>query len=85
MTVHQLKDGDLEARKSSAFQFLVRVIVDVTWSWNILWSDEAHFYLHRQANTLNCRIWVEENLHAIQKKPCILKKRQYDVVARLPL
>ncbi|GBN56348.1 hypothetical protein AVEN_11437-1 [Araneus ventricosus] len=45
------------------------MVVDFTWPWNILWSDEAHFYLNGDVNTHNCRLWAVENPHAIQKYP----------------
>lgn len=54
--VHQLQAGDSEVRKTFALQFLARMEVDVTWPWNILWSDEAHFFVNGQVNTHNCRI-----------------------------
>ncbi|GBO06573.1 hypothetical protein AVEN_155618-1 [Araneus ventricosus] len=36
---------------------------------NILWSDEAHFYLHGTVNTHNCRMWDSQNPHAFQQIP----------------
>ncbi|GFX82889.1 uncharacterized protein TNCV_2958451 [Trichonephila clavipes] len=36
--------------------------VDLSWPWNILWGNEAHFYLNGIVNTYNCCIWAKENL-----------------------
>ncbi|GBM15359.1 hypothetical protein AVEN_199623-1 [Araneus ventricosus] len=44
------------------------MVFDVTWPWNILWSDEAHFCLNGHVNTHNCQIWATENPHAIQEQ-----------------
>ena len=43
--VHLLQDRDSKVRKTFVFLFVVRMMVDVDWSWHILWSDEAHFCL----------------------------------------
>lgn len=57
----QLLDRDKPQRLSFAVSFLNRMTVDLSWPWNILWSDEAHFYLNGTVNTQNCRIWAQEN------------------------
>ncbi|GBO07198.1 hypothetical protein AVEN_18873-1 [Araneus ventricosus] len=41
--------------------FLARIAVDISWRWNILWSDEAHLTLYGLVNTQNCRIWGTAN------------------------
>ncbi|GBL89158.1 hypothetical protein AVEN_255278-1 [Araneus ventricosus] len=43
--------------------------VDNAWPWNILWTDEAHFYLQGSVNTQNCRIWARENPFQMQPLP----------------
>ena len=43
--------------------------VDATWPWQILCSDEAHFYLNGGINTRNCRIWAANNPHACMQEP----------------
>ena len=48
--VHLLQNGDSEFRKNFALQFFSRMVPDVDWLWNILWSDESHFYLNGQIN-----------------------------------
>lgn len=67
--VQQLIQGDTESRLSFSLQFLARMNVDNSWPWNILWSDEAHFYLNGQVNTHNCRIWAKENPNVVQEVP----------------
>ncbi|GBL93870.1 hypothetical protein AVEN_153630-1 [Araneus ventricosus] len=64
--VRLLRNADSEVRTTFALEFLARMVVDVTWPWNILWSDEAHFCLNGHVNTHNCRICAAENPHAIQ-------------------
>ncbi|GBO08863.1 hypothetical protein AVEN_158168-1 [Araneus ventricosus] len=68
-SVHLLQDGDSEVRTTFALEFLARMVVDVTWPWNILWSDDSHFCINGHVNILNCRIWVAENPHSIQEHP----------------
>ncbi|GBL77712.1 hypothetical protein AVEN_152931-1 [Araneus ventricosus] len=36
--LHQLQDGDSEVRTTFALEFLARMLVDVTWPRNVLWS-----------------------------------------------
>ncbi|GBN27936.1 hypothetical protein AVEN_216322-1 [Araneus ventricosus] len=59
--VQELVPADLPEREAVALQFLARMEVDNAWPWNILWTDEAHFYLQGSVNTQNCRIWAKEN------------------------
>ncbi|GBM30876.1 hypothetical protein AVEN_85055-1 [Araneus ventricosus] len=40
--VHLLQDGDSEVRTTFAVEFLARMMVDVTWPWNIPWSYDTH-------------------------------------------
>ncbi|GFS67843.1 uncharacterized protein TNCV_2295081 [Trichonephila clavipes] len=56
----ELLDRDKPQRLSFAVNFLNRMTVDLPWPWNILWSDEAHFYLNGTVNTPICRIWAKE-------------------------
>ncbi|GBL76772.1 hypothetical protein AVEN_52216-1 [Araneus ventricosus] len=51
------------------YKVLARMVVDVTWPWNILWSDDSHYCINGHINTHNCRIWAAENPHAIQEQP----------------
>ncbi|GBM83781.1 hypothetical protein AVEN_42466-1 [Araneus ventricosus] len=43
--------------------------VDNAWSWNILYSVEAHFHLQGSVNTQNCRICARENPFQTQPLP----------------
>ncbi|GFS77027.1 hypothetical protein TNCV_3756721 [Trichonephila clavipes] len=43
--------------------------VDDSLPWKILWTDEAHFHLNRQANSDNCRFWGTENPH--EQRVCL--------------
>ncbi|GBL81419.1 hypothetical protein AVEN_143703-1 [Araneus ventricosus] len=43
--------------------------VSNAWSWNILWTDEAHFHLRGSVNTQNCRIRERENPSQMQPLP----------------
>lgn len=65
----QLLGTDPERRLSFALTFIARMEVDDFWPWNILWSDEAHFYLNGTVNTHNCRIWAMENPRAFHTIP----------------
>ncbi|GBO27995.1 hypothetical protein AVEN_68080-1, partial [Araneus ventricosus] len=44
-----------------ALKFLTRKEVDNSWPWNILWTDESHYYLQGSVSTQNCRIWARAN------------------------
>ncbi|GBO04996.1 hypothetical protein AVEN_158666-1 [Araneus ventricosus] len=53
-----------------AVQFIALMEIEDSWLYNnILWSDEAHFYLHGTVNTHNCRMWDSQNPHAFQQIP----------------
>ncbi|GBN60589.1 hypothetical protein AVEN_209583-1 [Araneus ventricosus] len=82
---HLLQDVDSEVLITFALEFLARLVLDVTWPWNILWSEEAHFCLNGHIITHNCRIWTLENPHLSRNKPLILTKLEYGVGLRLPL
>ncbi|GFV25785.1 uncharacterized protein TNCV_3867551 [Trichonephila clavipes] len=57
----ELFDRDKPQCLSFSVNFLNRMTVDLSWPWNILRSDEAHFYLNGTVNTQNCHIWAKEN------------------------
>ena len=54
--VQELLPADPPRREAFALEFLARVEMDNEWTWNILWTDEAHFHFHEFVNTQNCRI-----------------------------
>ncbi|GFY09440.1 uncharacterized protein TNCV_4321191 [Trichonephila clavipes] len=67
--VQELLAHDFETRHLFSLQFLARLEVDPEWPWNILWTDEAHFYLDGSVNTHNCRIWESDNPHSTLQVP----------------
>ncbi|GBM31390.1 hypothetical protein AVEN_99607-1 [Araneus ventricosus] len=81
--MHQLSDVDAKVREAFALQFLDRMAVGDACPWNILWSDEAHFFLNGQVNIHNCRTWATENPHVIHQ----VRKLRYgaDSLKRLSL
>ncbi|GFR04582.1 uncharacterized protein TNCT_353201 [Trichonephila clavata] len=46
----ELLDKDKTRRLSFEISFLNKMTVDLSWPWNILWSDETRFYLNGKAN-----------------------------------
>ena len=60
-----MQDWDSEVPKTLELQLLAWMLVDIDWPWDILCSDKTQFSLHEQVNIHNCRIWAEENPHAI--------------------
>ena len=47
-------------RHTFSLDFLAHMEADSEWLWNILWTDEAHFYLQGFVNTQNYRIYATE-------------------------
>ena len=45
-SVQELFPGDAAIRLDFPLIFFARMQVDATWSWRILWIDEAHFNLN---------------------------------------
>ncbi|GFX00672.1 uncharacterized protein TNCV_2236791 [Trichonephila clavipes] len=67
--VQELLPHDFETRHLFSLQFLARLEVDPEWPWNILWTEEAHFYVDGSVNTHNCRIWESDNPHSTLRVP----------------
>ncbi|GBN45836.1 hypothetical protein AVEN_2229-1 [Araneus ventricosus] len=67
--VEQYEPNDPAIRKYIALEFLAWIKVDEHWAWNILWTDEAHFYLNGDVNTRNYRIWIKQIRHVIHPVP----------------
>ena len=59
----------MTTRLDFALTFLALMQSDATWSWQILWSDEAHFHLNGGINSCNCRIWAANTPHACVQEP----------------
>ena len=57
----ELLDRDEPQRFTLAIHCLSRMSDDLSFPCNILWSDEAHFYLKGTLNTQNYSIWAMEN------------------------
>lgn len=64
-----LNDSDPEERLEFANWFLEKCESDGVFLENVLWTDEAHFYLHGQVTTRNCAIWEGENPHSYVTSP----------------
>ncbi|GBM87705.1 hypothetical protein AVEN_57222-1 [Araneus ventricosus] len=65
----QLLTIDRVTRLIFALKCLARIDVDASWSWQILWRDEAHFDLSGTVNTHKFRIWDTENNRTFQEIP----------------
>ncbi|GFX17502.1 uncharacterized protein TNCV_3411021 [Trichonephila clavipes] len=52
----ELLDWDKPQRLPFAVSLLNRISVGLPWPWNILWSDEAHFYFDGTVNIQNIYI-----------------------------
>ena len=62
--IQDLLPADLPGKHTCSTQYLAHVEEDKEWPWNILWTDEAHFYFQDFVNTQNCCIWATENSFA---------------------
>ena len=58
--LRELSDEDPVLWEAFALQLLARMEVNAAWSWNILWTNEAHFHLNGQVNMYNYRILTRE-------------------------
>jgi len=67
--MQELLAADFPKREHFALQFLVCMEVDIAYSYNSLWTDEAHFHLQNAVNTQNFRIWAKENPNISQSLP----------------
>lgn len=72
--VQELKPVDLPRRQRFALWALEKCQEDPTFSSQILFSDEAHFWLNGYVNKQNCRIWDEEQPEEIQELPLYPEK-----------
>ena len=60
---HALNDNDPPQRLEFCTWAMEMIENDPTWSSNILFSDEALFYLNGKVNTQNYRYWADVNPH----------------------
>ncbi|UYV74075.1 hypothetical protein LAZ67_11002039 [Cordylochernes scorpioides] len=66
---HELKVGDFEKRQEFAAWVFRQIDIDENWLSNVLWTDEAHFYLNGEVNTQNSRIWATGNPRIFTEMP----------------
>ncbi|UYV79759.1 hypothetical protein LAZ67_18000579 [Cordylochernes scorpioides] len=66
---HELKVGDFQKRQEFAAWVFLQIDIDENWLSNVLWTDEAHFYLNGEVNTQNSRIWATENPRIFTEMP----------------
>ena len=66
-SVQKLLPSDTATRLDFSMIFLASMQVDITWPWQILWSDEVHFHLNGGINIRNGQIWAANNPHACVK------------------
>lgn len=64
-----LNESDLNERLDFAQCFLEKCVNDGVFLENVMWSDEAHFYLHGQLTSKNCIIWEKDNPHSFTTTP----------------
>jgi len=67
--VQELKPLDHGARRTFGEWAEEQIAADQNFHKKILFTDEAHFWLHGYVNKQNCRIWSEENPEAIVMTP----------------
>ena len=64
-----LTENDFTDRLEFAHWFLESCANDREFLEDVLWTDEAHFYLHGQVSSQNCMIWSKENPQAFTTSP----------------
>lgn len=67
--VQDLKPNDHQLRRTFGEWAEGIIAVDDEFPRNILFSDEAHFWLNGYVNKQNCRIWSKDNPQAFVQKP----------------
>jgi hypothetical protein len=66
---HEILPTDTVLREEFARWAFSKIERNPTWVFNILWTDEAHFSLHGNVNTHNCRIWATCNPREYTQHP----------------
>ncbi|GFW82231.1 transposable element Tcb2 transposase [Trichonephila clavipes] len=66
--VQELLPHDFETRHLFSLQFLARLEVDPERPWNILWTDEAHFYLDGAGGPATCYITGQRYASLLRNK-----------------
>jgi hypothetical protein len=67
--LQSLNESDFHDRLDFAHWFLEKSANAGVFLENIMWTDEAHFYLNGQLTTRNCVIWEKENPHRFTTTP----------------
>ena len=68
-TVYQLSNTDKIVRLAICPRFRQEIENDNDWGKNGLFTEEAHFYIHRIVNSQNCRMWVKEIPNEANERP----------------
>lgn len=68
---HEHLPADAVQREAFAMWAFSKIEQKPTWVFNILWTGEAHFSLHGNINTHNCRIWAMSNHMSTRRTHCI--------------
>ena len=66
--LEKLKPGDNDLQDTFALTVLARM-EEQNWLWDILWTDEAHFYMWGTEKTHNYCIWSTESPNQFQQMP----------------
>lgn len=66
---HQMLPHDHQARVVFAQRQLEALAADPALLTNLVFSDEAHFYLNGEVNRWDYRLWSDENPHWFAEEP----------------
>ena len=62
--LQNLTESDFIDRLTFTHWFFASCANDARFFEDVLWTDEAHFYLHGQVSSQNCMIWSKDNPQA---------------------
>ncbi|KAJ8921281.1 hypothetical protein NQ315_013754 [Exocentrus adspersus] len=65
--LHELNEDDPDRRLDFCEEIMFRCDRDPNFLNNVVYSEEATFYLNGSVNRHNCRYWSQENPHWIQE------------------
>jgi len=72
--IQELKVNDHRQRRVFADWVLEQLEVNPNFAKQIIFSDEAHFWMNGYVNKQNCRIWDDTNPHEIHQLQMHLEK-----------
>lgn len=81
---HKLLPSDTVEREAFVRWALSKIAQDSSWVFNILWTDEAHFSLHGDVNTITVASGRRQIHECTQRNHCILPKSQCGMGSRVP-